>query len=577
MSIAVERKIEETGLLTSPIALLVVALMVVVALLSLPLSVPIGPMYWDSYIYYDGATRIFDGQVPIVDFFAPVGPLGYYLFAGWLALFPDAQTTLITHWALLALTAPLMAAILYEVDSRSRATAWALVIPFLIFALLPFNGREFYPLPSSDGFGIYNRQICQMLYVLVAALMFVKNQRVLTVVMAVAMTALFFLKITGFISGGMLCLFAFLTGRITLRHAVIAALVFAAILAGLEVIDGMTSAYIADINALVSTNSQTLLPRLVQSVSINIDIVATAIVLGIVLLVAQRQRIGTALGAFFKKPGLSTLAEFADRDLFWLAAILAAGIFFEAQNTGSQAFIFLWPVLWSILTKLPAQLAKPKLALLTATLVAAVYLPMVVGTLERAARTYLGALNTVHFASHNLKALDEVTTRDYVLKRAELMLKLYPKQQPQLQEIAENKELPSPLLYSDLDFQITNLLAIDRAVDSIRALEAKSGTHFQTIMTLAFANPFPYLMDRSAPRLIAIGADPFRAVPTPDEEVLKQVADVDLALYPKCPNTWANVRLWEIYGPALKDHRKIELDDCFTAYVNPRLAGKFGE
>lgn len=579
MSIAVERKVAEsrTGFLRSPLALLVTAFLVVLVLLSLPLSVPVGPMYWDSYIYYDGATRIFDGQVPIVDFFAPVGPLGYYLFAGWLALFPDAQPTLITHWALLALTAPLMGIILYEVDQRSRAAAWALVIPFLIFALLPFNGREFYPFPSSDGFGMYNRQICQMLYVLVAALMFVKNQRVLTLIIAVSMTTLFFLKITGFISGGMLCLFAFLAGRIAFRYALIAALAFAAILAGLELRDGMTSAYIADINALVSTNSQTLLPRLVQSVSINIDIVAAATALCIVLLVAQWQRIGAALGAFFRKPRLSTLAELADRDLFWLAAIMVAGIFFEAQNTGSQAFIFLWPVLWSILTKLPAQLARPKFALLTATLAAAVYLPMVVGILERTARTYLGALNTVHFATHNLKALGEVTTRDYVLKRAELMLALYPKQQPQLQEIAANKELPSPLLYSDLDFQVANLLAIDRAVDSIRALEAKSGTHFQTIMTLAFANPFPYLMERSAPRLIAIGADPFRAVPTPNDEVLKQVADVDLALYPKCPGTWANVRLWEIYGPALKDHRKIELDDCFTAYVSPRLAGKIGE
>jgi hypothetical protein len=230
-----------------------------------------------------------------------------------------------------------------------------------------------------------------------------------------------------------------------------------------------------------------------------------------------------------------------------------------------------------VLTRLPAQLAKPKLAIATAALVAAVYMPMFVGTLERAVRTYAGASRTVHLEARNLKALGSVTTRDYVMKRAELMLSLYPKQQPQLAEIAENKELPAPLLYSDLDFQITNLLAIDRTVDSIRALEARSGVHFNTIMTFAFANPFPYLMDRSAPRLIAIGADPFRAVPEPDAEVLKQVADVDLALYPKCPGTWANVRLWEIYGPALKDHSKIELDDCFTAYVSPRLAAKLGQ
>ncbi len=57
----------------------------------------------------------------------------------------------------------------------------------------------------------------------------------------------------------------------------------------------------------------------------------------------------------------------------------------------------------------------------------------------------------------------------------------------------------------------------------------------------------------------------------------KQVAAVDSALYPKCPNTWTDVRLLEIYGPALKDNRKIELDDRFKAYVNPRLADGLGK
>lgn len=565
------------SLIASPLALLAIAFVLVCVLCSLPLAVPIGPMYWDSYIYYDGATRIFDGQVPIVDFFAPVGPLGYYIFAGWLAIFPNGQPALMAHWALLVLTVPLMALILQDVDRRSRVTAWALVIPFLIFALLPFNGREFYPFPSSDGFGIYNRQVCQMLYVLVTALMFVRNQRLLAFVVAVSMTALFFLKITGFVAAGLICLFAFIAGRIAFRYALAAALAFAAVLGALELHDGIISAYIADIEALVSTNSQTLLPRIIQSISINIDIVGFAFALVAVLAVAQYRRILDALVSVFRRPGLTTLADLADREVFWLSAIVLAGVFFEAQNTGSQAFIFLWPVLWIILAKLPSQLARPKLALTIAVLAAAVYLPMVVAILERTVRTYAGASQTVRLETRNLKALGAVTTRDYVLHRAEVMLALYPQQQQQLAEVAAAKELPAPLLYSDLDFQITNLLTMDKAVDSIRALEARSGVRFDTIMTLGFANPFPYFMDRSAPRLIAIGADPFRAVPAPDADVLKAVADVDLALYPKCPGTWANVRLMEIYGPGLKDHRKIELDDCYTAYVNPRLAVKIGQ
>jgi hypothetical protein len=576
MRVAVDSTVAaaKTGFSVSPMVVLSLACVAVLILLSLPLSVPIGPMFWDTYVYYDGASRVFHGQIPVVDYFTPVGPLGYYLFAGWLAIFPNAQPTLITHWSLLALTAPMMALILRHVDKRSRATAWALLIPFLLFALLPFNGREFYPFPSSDGFGIYNRQVCHLLYVLVAALMFVRSQRLLALLVAVTVTALFFLKITGFLAAGILCLFAFAAGRIAFRYALAAAAGFALILGASELACGMVSKYVADIEALVASNSGTLLPRIVQSISINIDILATSAALSAVLLIAGWSGLRADTTALWRKPSFAATAELLDRDVFWIAAIVVAGTFFEAQNTGSQAFIFLWPVLWRVLSRLPAGLSRPKLAVATAALVAAVYLPMSVGTLERAMRTYAGIIQTVGIESRNLKALGHLTTRDNVLKRANLMVELYPRHQQELAEIAASQELPSPLLYSDLDFQVANLLTIDRTVDSIHALEATSGVHFQTIMTLAFANPFPYLMDRSGPRLIAIGADPTRAVPEPDGEVLASVRDVDIALFPKCPATWANTRLLEIYGQALANHRKIELDSCYTAYINPRLAAK---
>ena len=69
-----------TSLLRPP-AILALAVAIAAILLSLPLRVPIGAMYWDLVVYFDAANRIFTGQVPTVDFFAPVGPLGYYLFA----------------------------------------------------------------------------------------------------------------------------------------------------------------------------------------------------------------------------------------------------------------------------------------------------------------------------------------------------------------------------------------------------------------------------------------------------------------------------------------------------------------
>ena len=86
-------------------------------------------------------------------------------------------------------------------------------------------------------------------------------------------------------------------------------------------------------------------------------------------------------------------------------------------------------------------------------------------------------------------------------------------------------------------------------------------------MTLNFVNPFPWLLDRHAPRSIAIGADPYRAVPDPDEAILRAVGRADLILYPKCPITNANMALRDMYQPGLAVHRKISLSPCWDAYV----------
>lgn len=561
----------------SPLFLLGLAFAVVLGLLSLPLSVPIGPMYWDVFIYFDASNRIFSGQIPIVDFFTPVGPLGYYLFAGWLWLFPDGQPALLAHWSLLALTAPLMALVVAQVDRQSRVIAFALLIPFLIFALLPFNGREFYPFPGSDAFGIYNRQVCQVLYVLVSALMFVRSPRLLVSILTITALALFFLKITGFAAAMIICLFAFAAGRLSFRQAAFSALAFLAMLAILEATTGLISIYLADILALVDENSGTLLSRFVQAASLTFGIIAPAGILSLILLVADRKKLAGRMRDLATAPGGASLAKLLDHNALWLAAIVVAGIVFESQNTGSQAMIFIWPVVLAILLRAPAMLGTPKTLIATLAVAAAAVVPVAVNPIERAARAYIGALSNVPLENQNLKTLGRVNMRPNVQERADHMIGFYATHQPYLEDLAIAKELPNPLLYSDFDFQAAHLVTTDRAITAIRALEARSGVRFETMMTLSFVNIFPYLMDRAAPLHIAIGADPFRAVPDPGSEEEIAVQNVDIALYPKCPSTVATARLLEIYAPMLRDHKKIELDACHTAYVHPRLAAKISE
>jgi hypothetical protein len=557
-------------LISSFLAICAVALM-------LPISLPIGPMYWDLVLYFDAANRILDGQVPVLDFFMPVGPLGYYLFTHATQLFPDAQPLLLVSWSLLAVTAPLMAVVTVHVDRRSRAAALALLLPFLLFALLPFNGSDYYPYPGSDGFGIYNRQICQLLYCLTAALLFVRNERLLAWLIAAGMLALFFVKVTGLVAGALLCLMAFAAGRIGLRASLLALGLFLAVCGLLELWNGLTSAYVADIMALLALNSGSLLPRMLQAASHNFGVVLPASALCLLLLWRDRGELAQRLRDVARaRPGSRNQAQaFAlavDHSAFWLGTALLAGLIFESQNTGSQAMIFLWPILLAVLID-AARPSTSKATFLGVTILAlAAALPVAVHTVERAGRAWVGALaNNVSLEQDNLKTLGRVNMRPVIDQRAERMQPIYVRHRATYQAITAADEMSSFLQFSDLDFQINWLRTTDDAVSAIRTYEAQHGIRFETILLMDFANPFPWLMDRSGVRHVTIGADPFRAVPPPDEDVIAAVGQADLALRPTCPITTSNTRLEEFYAPMLVSHERITLTPCFDAYVRTTL------
>ncbi|SEB39349.1 hypothetical protein SAMN05216452_0804 [Nitratireductor aquibiodomus] len=556
--------------LTGPVAILAMTALVMAVFLVLPLNVPIGPMYWDLFIYFDAANRIFSDQIPATDFFAPVGPLGYYLFAGGVKLFANAQPLLLVHWSLFAVTAPLMALALWQVDAKSRGTALALLLPFLAFALLPFNTREFYPFPGSDGFGIYNRQVCQLLYVLTVALVYLRDQRMLLVSIVAGMTGLFLTKITGFVSGGLLCAFAFAAGRVSIRTAVASAVIFLGILGLLELWTGFTLNYIRDILALVVMNEGSLLPRFLQAASHTFGIIAPAGLLALFLLYRDRGMLAGKLRA----PSVAAIAAIIDHNAFWIMTVLVAGIFFETQNTGSQALIFIWPVLLPVLVRLWQSETERPVFLVAAALASAAALPPLVNTVERAARTYIGAIKNVAMPNQNLKTLGRLNMRPEILARSEKMLDFYTLHRDTYADFIRIQELPSSVYYSEFHFQATHLMAIDGAINAIRELEEEQGIRFETILNLNFVNPFPWLLDRSAPLHVAIGADPTRAVPPPDAEALEAVRQTDMILHPTCPLTTANADLLKIYAPAMQDHERITLNQCFDAYLSPRMADR---
>ena len=53
--------------LSAPVVILSAFLLALVVGLMLPIVLPIGPMYWDLYLYFDAANRILSGQIPVID------------------------------------------------------------------------------------------------------------------------------------------------------------------------------------------------------------------------------------------------------------------------------------------------------------------------------------------------------------------------------------------------------------------------------------------------------------------------------------------------------------------------------
>lgn len=543
-------------ILASPVAWLWLSVAALFVLLTLPLAVPIGPMYWDTYIYLDAAQRIRMGQIPSLDFSTPVGALGYYLFTWGLELFPRAQPLLLVQWSQLAVTAPLMTLVLIDADRKSRGTAFLLLIPFIVFAAFPANAQFFHSYPGLDGFGIYNRQTSLLLYVLTSGLVFMRGGPRFALFCALAMLALFLTKITGFLVGGLIGLGALLAGRISLGNLVLAAIAFLLPLVVIELGTGMISAYIRDILDLIAMNQDALLPRFLTVASGKLDVLMPAGLLLLVMIWADLN--------YASKP-----RRFFDRSFWWFGISLLGGTILETQNTGSQEFIFIWPVLLMAYDRLPQVLDRTKVAFLV--LAAFCTVPTMSKLAHKTLRSIAVAPTYVQPDVPLLRNMQQVSMRPDVLERAVMLENHYATQGAAYIDLANQGQLPSWQLYSELDYQTYWVISADILVKALLQFETDNQIRLESLMTLDFVNPFPWILDRDATRKIQIGADPFRTVRQVSADALEAVRATDGVLRPKCPVTTGRRMLEERYAAALGGRQVVALDPCWDLLLRPGM------
>lgn len=539
--------------MTSPTFWIAAFLVMVVLGLALPVRLPLGPNYWDTDIYLDAAQRIQLGQIPNIDFFTSIGSLGFYLTAWIRALFPQAQPALLANWAIVPIALPIVALIVRDVDLRSRRLALALLIPFLFLTSLPINLHSLYPSPGFDGFGYYNRHVALLLYLLLAALLFVENRALLTTLVAVLMLALFLVKVTGPVSGAALVGYAVLAGRMRLRDAVTAASVVIACLLLIELTTGIVYAYVEDILNLAMLNSASFLRRFLTLGSIKFNVIAPCLALiGVLALAARRDRLSPA--TLLSSP------------LGWLSASLFALVLGETQNSGSLEFIGLWPVLILVLKDYYPR-ADDRLRTWVLVLVMAVSLPSAIIFLERGARALASAPRYQELEVPDVGPLGRVSLKPELAERAIAQIERYPKYKEAYQDLARRGLLPSATLFSEIDHQATWLLEVQQGVGAIKRWEASNQRQLNGFFALDFVNPFNHLLGRAAPLHVALGIDTDRTNPKVTREMLEALRNIDAIMRPKCPFELKRAAIWSQFSQALEGRQLIALSPCWDMYL----------
>jgi hypothetical protein len=538
----------------------------ILLLLSLPVRLPIGPNYWDIAVYLDGGHRLAIGHMPHRDFFAPVGGLSYLLFRIVEMIWPNAHPLLIVQWCVLIVALPPVIAATAHVARMSRGQALALLLPFLFFAAVPINGVELYPSPGFDAYGNYNRHICLLLYALMAVLWRMPQGRLKLALALWIMAGLIGIKITGFMVGLGLFAHAAIAGRISWKGF---ALVLGALAAGLLLLDVSTSmvrAYVADILSLVAMNRGSLAGRFLTVASLEFDVLAGGALLVLTLLIAEWRGISAG------HPLVSTgfIRSLADSHAARIGVALIGGTVFETQNTGSQEFIFLWPVVVPVMAAawqaVPgATFHRWRAAILV--LAAATLLPHGMKILHRTARAIASAPVYAALDAPHLGPLGRVSGKPEHLRRAEILLDHYVRHRAAYASLADENELPSAILFSELDYQLAWLMGVDRAIGALKAHEARTGRKIASLYALDFVDIFSPILERDTALHVPIGLDAFRTFPEPDAAILDDLRRVEGILVPSCPVTHARRIIAERFAPALEGREVVALTPCWALHV----------
>ncbi len=559
------------------VAVVLATLAAAVLALAAAFRLPLGANYWDIYLFVDVAHRIDLGQMPHRDFFIPIGALPFYLHAAVNRVFPAAQPVLAVQYAILLLAAPLALWLAHDLRAKGAGLALALFGPFAVFALLPFNIIDFYPSPGIDGYGVYNRQAGLMLYLLVATLAFAESRAIKVAAVALAVSALVFVKITAGLAALCFAVAAVLTLRMRLGELALALLASAMVVALVQWATGLPSHYLGDLVGLVEDNTDTLTARLLTFLSLKFDVIAALALVCVFALAMDGARLGAALLALVA-PGktmsgrLGALRFLLAQPVLLLAVLTLTAIGYETQNTGSNEFVYLWPVLLLTARDLASRLGETaRLALVV--LVCAAALPSAIKVVHKAARTLAVAPGYVPVVNTLDGPLAMSLAKPSHSERADALRHHYGQEREAWRNLAAAGQMPSAILYSEPDYQTFYVRSLAEAAARLRRHEAETGRRFASTYVLDFVDPLTAALGRMPPRFVSVANDPDRTFPVRiRERVAAELTTIDAILIPRCPKTPARLAIEAVAAPALAGRTMVALSDCWDMALKQGLS-----
>jgi hypothetical protein len=553
--------------------LFVVGTLALVRFLYAPITLPIGPAYWDLVMLMDSGYRLTTGQLPHVDYFQPFGPLPPCL--GWLVrwAFPAAHPILSAQISYALLLLPLLWLVLRS--ARPPRVALALAGLFFALALLPANFSEFpeqFLNSGAAGYGIYNRQAGYALYVLVTAMFFARSTRLYLAVGAAVCTCLFFSKISAFIVAFSYFILGALFRRVAWRW-MLAVLAPTFVCAGLVESWGVTSAYLADMASMLDGPGQIVegwhrgvIDRLKEGVTLYLRYLGVGIALVASLLVFEWRALRRRLVGARLRPHRA-LRDVLRLPAMTVSLLLLGALLCESQNTGSQSFAYLLPaMLWLLAHRTDRVGERRRIVGLLAggfcCLVGAV-------AFEKAVRVTRTARWQPGFPQSNLAPFGaSVEPGDH--RRAPELMRFIESNAGLFDEVARLRA-DVGWYYQNL-FQVLYFLSVDQAVNEFRTWSKGFGDRPWRVVAIDFVDPFPMLLGTMPLEQGAVVHDLYRTVSEKQTARLKKrYASADVILERTCWQAGTTSRFAALLTDNFRGRRNVRFGPCWIGHVAGHL------